>query len=167
MHRAVWPVPGVALFSSTGNLLADVITPLYAALGTVVVPLALVGVLLGLLLSSVGYHHGVAVLRNSIVAGLVALICDVGARAVETFITTQVSAGNDFGATQSIILLVYNTLDGVVVPLGLIGVLTGLLLQSSGHPRGTFIMRHSMIASILSFVALTAGPHVFTWLQTQ
>ena len=64
-------------------------------------------------------------------------------------------------ATGAIVLLLHQKHDGVSTGR------TGLLLQSSGHPRGTFIMRHSMIASILRFVALAAGPHVFTWLQTQ
>jgi hypothetical protein len=167
MVDAFGPAPGLLLYTSTGNLLADVIAPLYTALGTVLVPLALVGVLLGLLLTAAGYAQGTAVLRNSIVAGLVALVGTVGARAAQAYLSTQVRAGNDFGAAQSLILLLYNTLGGVVVPLGLIGVLSGLLLHSSGHPRGTAIMRQSMLASLLSFVALTAGPHVFTWLQTQ
>jgi hypothetical protein len=56
--------PGLLLYASTGNLLADVITPLYTALGTILVPLALVGVLLGLLLTSAGYPQGCARLRH-------------------------------------------------------------------------------------------------------
>jgi hypothetical protein len=74
---------------------------------------------------------------------------------------------NGFDLVGTVISTIFDVLNGVIIPIGLIGVLAGLLMVSAGFNHGANVLRTSIGATIMGFIMVIGAPTLHTWLGTQ